>query len=189
MSGGYFDYAQYRIREIADQIERLIETNDSTELNDWGDPVGKGYPPEIVAEFRVAVRSLRVAEVYTHRVDWLVSGDDGEESFLLRLRADLAAIEKETTQPAVAGPVEPTVRQRRLYVVRVVREAYVLADDEAEAADMQGEIERWETPAVEVSSAAEELGGWSQEQERCLVYHNGSGDITLAQARRDFPAA
>ncbi len=27
MSGGHFDYNQYRIREIADSIERLIEKN------------------------------------------------------------------------------------------------------------------------------------------------------------------
>jgi len=95
----------------------------------------------------------------------------------------------ETTQPAVAGPVEPTVRPLRLYVVRVVREAYVLAEDEDDAADKSREIEQWETPEVEVSSGAERLDGWSQEPERCLVYHNGKGDITLAQARRDFPAA
>lgn len=85
--------------------------------------------------------------------------------------------------------VDRGVRPLRLYVVRVVREAYVLAKDEAEAADMQSEIERWENPDVEVSSGAERLDGWSQEPERCMVYHNGEGDITLAAARRDFPAA
>jgi hypothetical protein len=91
--------------------------------------------------------------------------------------------------PAVVGRLETPVRQKRLYVVRVVREAYVLAEDEADAADLQGEIECWEAPVVKVSSGAEKLGGWSQEPERCHVYHNGSGDITLAQARRDFAAA
>jgi hypothetical protein len=40
-----------------------------------------------------------------------------------------------------------------------------------------------------VSSGAEKLDGWTQDAERCLVYHNGIGDITLAQARRDFDAA
>ena len=93
------------------------------------------------------------------------------------------------SQPAVVAPVEPTVRQRRLYVVRVVREAYVLAEDEAEAADMKTEIERWETAEVEVSSGAEKLDGWTQDAERCFVYQNGTGDITLAQARREFAVA
>jgi hypothetical protein len=30
-----------------------------------------------------------MAQVYAHRVDWLLSGDDGEESFLRRLAEDL----------------------------------------------------------------------------------------------------
>lgn len=77
---------------------------------------------------------------------------------------------------------------KRLYVVRVVREAYVLAEDEAEAADMRSEIERWDEAEVEVSSGAERLDGW-EPADRCFVYHNGSGDITLDVARRDFPAA
>jgi hypothetical protein len=91
--------------------------------------------------------------------------------------------------PAAAGPLQRPVRQLRLYVVRVVREAYVLAEDEDEAANMKHEIEQWEEGAVEVSSGAEKLDGWTQDAERCLVYHNGIGDITLAQARRDFDAA
>jgi hypothetical protein len=36
--------------------------------------------------------------VYAQRVDWLVSGDDGEESFITRLAEDLKELnlEKET---------------------------------------------------------------------------------------------
>jgi hypothetical protein len=36
-----------------------------------------------------AVNVLRVAQIYAHRIDWLFSGDDGEESFLKRLDEDL----------------------------------------------------------------------------------------------------
>jgi hypothetical protein len=32
---------------------------------------------------------LRKAAVYAQRVDWLLSGDDGEETFLERLKKDL----------------------------------------------------------------------------------------------------
>ena len=95
----------------------------------------------------------------------------------------------EQKQPAGIGPVERGVRPLRLYVVRVMREAYVLAEDEDAAADMRRDIEEWETPEVEVSTGSECLDGWSQDAERCLVYHRGKGDITLAQARREFPAA
>ena len=90
---------------------------------------------------------------------------------------------------ASGSPLERQVKpQLRLYVVRVLREAYVLAESESDAEDMRGEIERWEGPVVEVSSGSERLDGWSP-AERCMVYHNGSGDITLAAARAGFPAA
>lgn len=89
MSGGHFHYAQYKIGQIADEIEHLIETNDSDELNDWDDPVGRGYQPEVIERFKLAIATLRKAEVMAQRVDWLVSGDDGEKSFLRRWDEDL----------------------------------------------------------------------------------------------------
>lgn len=94
----------------------------------------------------------------------------------------------ETTQPAVAGPVEPSVRPLRLYVVRVLREAYVLAEDEVGAEAQADEVARWEDPTIEVGSGAERLDGW-EPANRCLVYNDDGRDITLEQARRDFPAA
>lgn len=92
------------------------------------------------------------------------------------------------TEPAVGAPLERHVKpQLRLYVVRVLREAYVLAENESEAEDMRRDIEQWEDPVIEVSSGSERLSGWSP-PEHCLVYHNGSDDITLAAARAGFPA-
>jgi hypothetical protein len=89
MSGGHFGYKQYEIGCIADAIELLIETNDDTTLDEWGNPRGRGYPPDVIELFRAAVPVLRRAQVYAQRIDWLVSGDDGEDSFVTRLRADL----------------------------------------------------------------------------------------------------
>jgi len=82
MSGGHFDYTQYRIEEIAAEIDKLIKINDSTEKNEWGEDVGYHYPPEIIVRFREAAHTLRQAQEMAQRVDWLVSGDDGEESFM-----------------------------------------------------------------------------------------------------------
>lgn len=48
-----------------------------------------GYTEETLAEFRKAVEILKQAEVYAQRIDWLLSGDDGEESFHERLKEDL----------------------------------------------------------------------------------------------------
>jgi hypothetical protein len=40
-----------------------------------------------------AVKALKIAQVYAQRVDWLLSGDDGEESFLRRLDDELKKLE------------------------------------------------------------------------------------------------
>ena len=89
MSGGYFNYHQYKIDYIADEVEQLIRTNDDTTLNEWGDTMGKNYPANVIAKFKRGLAHLRLAAIYAQRIDWLVSGDDGEETFLERLQEDL----------------------------------------------------------------------------------------------------
>jgi hypothetical protein len=107
MSGGHFDYNQHKIGDIAESIEEIIENNGrkktDRELRDerWGrdtvdwyekypeDLYHYKYPDEVIAKFKEAVHYLRVAEIYAQRVDWLLSGDDGEESFMERLDEEL----------------------------------------------------------------------------------------------------
>ena len=91
MSGGHFDYNQYKIGWIADEIEQFIRNNDVEDV-DTGIFIGLRYSPETLDEFKNAVHALKVAQVYAQRVDWLISGDDGEESFHERLREDLEGI-------------------------------------------------------------------------------------------------
>ncbi len=90
MSGGHFDYKQYSIGHIAEEIDTLIEHNDSTETNEYGDLRGRHYEANTIEEMRRATTFLRIAEIFAQRVDWLVSGDDGEDSFHRRLHKDLA---------------------------------------------------------------------------------------------------
>lgn len=92
MSGGHFDYDQHRIGDIAGKIGRLITSNDDETRNSFGDTIGRGYSPATIAEFEAAVRYLRIAEIYAQRVDWLVSGDDGEERFHACLADDLRGL-------------------------------------------------------------------------------------------------
>lgn len=77
MSGGAFDYDQYRIRDIAESIECEIYQNSDK------------YESKTIEEFKNAVDLLNKAEIYATRVDYLISGDDGEESFHKRLNEDL----------------------------------------------------------------------------------------------------
>lgn len=84
MSGGHFEYNQYRVREIAEGIERLIATNDDETNNEWGERKGYGFPPGVIERFKEAAHTLNQAADMAQRVDWLVSGDDSEDSFLSR---------------------------------------------------------------------------------------------------------
>lgn len=42
-----------------------------------------------------AYRQIRIAEIYATRVDWMMGGDDSEESFRERVKEDLEEFEKE----------------------------------------------------------------------------------------------
>lgn len=92
MSGGHFNYDQYRIGYIADSVEQLIRDNDRTDKNEWGEDVGRHYPKDIIESFKDGLKALRVAQVYAQRIDWLVSGDDGEDSFHSRLEKELGEL-------------------------------------------------------------------------------------------------
>lgn len=92
MSGGHFDYDQYKISQIADMIEQLIISNDDQTINEWREPKGKRYPPEVIAQFKHGLDIMRRAFVYAQRIDWLVSDDDSPESFLVRLNQELQEV-------------------------------------------------------------------------------------------------
>lgn len=89
MSGGHFQYDQYKIGYIADKIEQLIITNGSEELDQWGDKKFSSFSANTIEEFRKGLSILRLAHIYAQRIDWLVSGDDGEDSFHVRLQRDI----------------------------------------------------------------------------------------------------
>ncbi len=53
------------------------------------------YTDETIQIFSVAFTALRTAEIYANRIDWLLSGDDGEESLKERLEEELKKLEEE----------------------------------------------------------------------------------------------
>jgi hypothetical protein len=99
MSGGHFEYQQYRINDIADSIQEEIDNNGrlltEQERQDYflmGDEKPTHhyeYPEEVIAELKKGVEYLRIAAIYAQRIDWLLSGDDGEGSFLERLKSEI----------------------------------------------------------------------------------------------------
>jgi hypothetical protein len=94
MSGGFFEYRQYLMSSIADEIEQVIINNESEETDEWGSPISKGCSEETIKQFYEAIYYLKKAQVYAQRIDWLLSGDDSESAFHKRLAQDLAKIEK-----------------------------------------------------------------------------------------------
>jgi hypothetical protein len=107
MSGGFFDYQQHKIFEIAESVQSVIDKNYVllTDIELAENFITKesieycpdcayhyAYPPEVIEKFKEGVELLRKAYVYAHRIDWLLSGDDGEESFLKRLNEELNKI-------------------------------------------------------------------------------------------------
>jgi len=82
MSGGYFDYKQYAMIEIAETIGSDIATVDRLSKTTL----------EIMKD---AYRQIRIAHIYAQRVDWMLSGDDSEDIMHKRLEEDISAIEEE----------------------------------------------------------------------------------------------
>ena len=104
MSGGFYDYKQYVLDEIADSIQLEIEQNDSTEDDGFGHDRGRHYAPLVIDRMSEAVTALRIASIYAQVVDWLLSGDDSEDSFLRRLDKDLANQEDAHARLSAAVP-------------------------------------------------------------------------------------
>lgn len=106
MSGGFFEYKQYHIEEIADSIERVITRQGKEKHEDdlsWGEEFYNKYPEEryyltysdvVNEKMKEAVKQLRIASIYVKRIDWFLSGDDAEDSFIERLENDLKLVNR-----------------------------------------------------------------------------------------------
>lgn len=92
MSGGAFDYKQYNIDYLIEEMEGLIvrlnkEPNGTFECNSLKDYVEN--KKKFKKEIKKNIKFLKLSRIYTHRIDWFISGDDGEDSFYERLKEDL----------------------------------------------------------------------------------------------------
>lgn len=110
MSGGHFDFNYYHFDYIAedideyingheldeDDVERYIRDHDLDDsekeyvrINKHTIPNCCGYKDEVVEKMKEGLAVIRKAYIYAKRIDYLLSGDDGEASFLQRLQKDL----------------------------------------------------------------------------------------------------
>lgn len=97
MSGGAFDYDQYRIRTIWETIQSKLDNQGKvSHYETWSQTTEyyETFEPEIVELFKKGIEVLKEAEVYAQRIDWFLSGDDGDDNFKRRLKEDLDKLKK-----------------------------------------------------------------------------------------------
>ena len=73
MSGGHFNYVQYNLEDIADEIEKLVQENNSNEVDEYGQLIGRNYSEETIAELLIGVTFILAAATYIQRIDYLLS--------------------------------------------------------------------------------------------------------------------
>ena len=99
MSGGAFEYNQYKIRQIWEIIQNeLDKQGKEKQVQFWEKEYYDKYPEarfekfygdDVQQIFKDGIEALKKAEIYTKRIDWFLSGDDGEDSLVSRLKSDL----------------------------------------------------------------------------------------------------
>ena len=80
MSGGCWNYVQHQVQDVIDDLEHTLEVNEEC------------FSEDTLIELEVAIRFIKMAKVYIVRADWLLAGDDSEETFKERLSEDLKEV-------------------------------------------------------------------------------------------------
>lgn len=81
MSGGYFDYDQYRLSDMVHKLEKRKERINQLDEDPF-DSLTEGLIED-------AINITELAQIFLQRVDWLLSGDDCPETFKERLKEDM----------------------------------------------------------------------------------------------------
>ena len=84
MSGGHFgDYDYYKVAQFADELEVEIQNNNKPDEYEYAPP---NFSPETIKYLRKQLLKMRkMAEIMRH-IDYLYSGDHGEDSFMERVK-------------------------------------------------------------------------------------------------------
>ena len=88
MSGGTFDYSQYRIIDIIETIQSHINRQGEKIDYEYGDE-HQIFEPDVLKSLQDAIECLKKAYVYAQRIDRFLAGDDSDETFMWRLDKEL----------------------------------------------------------------------------------------------------
>lgn len=85
MSGGTFNssgYVYYEVDRFADELENLIERNEVDDDQGYS----PGYGEEVIKILREKLPEIRRIAATMKHIDYLYSGDHGEESFIEKMK-------------------------------------------------------------------------------------------------------
>lgn len=77
MSGGSFDYNCFRISEFSEELLNKISRNN--DKDEWG--CGYNYEPATLNKLTKAAEIIRIAGELAKDIEWMYSGDIGEDTF------------------------------------------------------------------------------------------------------------
>ena len=89
MSGGHFGdygYDYYKVAQFADELEVEIENNGKQGNTDDGYSWYPNHDPDVIDVLREQIPKLRKMSEIMRHIDYLYSGDIGDDGFLLRMK-------------------------------------------------------------------------------------------------------
>ncbi len=81
MSGGSFDYNCFKISRFAEELKNRIDENDHEDEYGYTSRFNK----KTISELTRCQKIIELAGKLAHDIEWLYSGDIGEETFMKRL--------------------------------------------------------------------------------------------------------
>ena len=89
-----YEKDEKRISEFMEG-EKMVEVRETKYQEYEDDEYYPEYTDETIQIFKDAVKILRKAAIYANRIDWLLSGDDGEDNLKERLKKELKELEEQ----------------------------------------------------------------------------------------------
>lgn len=95
MSGRYFEYNQYELKNIADSIEQVLIDWENKKKSPYEDNIKWDFTdPQTILELHNCMSLCRQVSIYIQRIDYFLAGDDNEKSFHKRLKKDMKKLWK-----------------------------------------------------------------------------------------------
>lgn len=92
MSGGHFDYDDFKIKQIGEELEIIAETNEKLkeqEIPEDNYSMKAFYsriPEDIIEDIKFSGKLLKIMGDVVHEIDYYLSGDTGDDSYRERVK-------------------------------------------------------------------------------------------------------